>query len=171
MSTDTKHSKLVAGDHALKSDCSGQRKAQQQYLFMKLERNSKNNGLTCYAKSPVLHHFPKSLPQLLKKTKAYLSVYQHVWGFISHPIAALPIIISLCHVPRIWSAFERCTVKGKSGFSKTLPQVSFLLWWLMDPTFYQHVTRITVCPYSTDIYIGAKLLIHHLLSLLSFACK
>ena len=99
-------------------------------------------------KSPGLHHFLKSLRQLLKNTKAYLSVHQHVWGFISHPVAALPIIISLCHGPQIWSAFERCTVKGKSGFSKTSPQVSFLPWWLMNLTFYQRVIRISLCSYS-----------------------
>lgn len=99
-------------------------------------------------KSPGLHHSLRSLPQLLKNRNAYLSVHQHVWGFVSHPIAALPIIISLCHVPQIWSAFERCTVKGKSGFSKTSPGVSFLPWWLMDLTFY-HVIRISVCSYSS----------------------
>ena len=99
-------------------------------------------------KSPGHHHFLKSLPQLLENTKAYLSVHQHVWGFIGHPVAALPVIISLCHVPQIWSAFKRCAVKGKIGFSKTSPQVSFLPRWLMDLTFYQHLIRISVYSYS-----------------------
>lgn len=38
----------------------------------------------------------KALSKYLKIS--YLSVHQHVWGFISHPVAALSIIISLCHV-------------------------------------------------------------------------
>lgn len=102
-------------------------------------------------KSPGLH-----LPQLLKNTKAYLSVHQHVWGLISHPIAALPIIISLCHVPQIWSAFGCCTVKGKSGFNRASPQVSLLPWWLIDLTCYQHVIKISVCAHSNRYLHGSE---------------
>lgn len=122
----------------------------QSFLYSRNWRETKIMASLARQKSPGLH-----LPQLLKNTKAYLSVHQHVWGFISHPIAALPIIISLCHVPQIWSAFGCCTVKGKSGFNRASPQVSFLPWWLMDLTFYQHVIEISVCSQS-DRYLHRR---------------
>lgn len=54
---------------------------------------------------------------------AYLSVHQHIWGFISYPVAALSIVISLCHVLRAggcgnFFAEQLASVKNESYLSQ-----------------------------------------------------
>lgn len=61
----------------------------------------------------------------------YLSVHQHIWGFVSHPVTAVSVVIPLCHVLILWSAGKSSAQQSASVkikyeralLSKTFPQL------------------------------------------------
>lgn len=91
------------------------------------------------------HPFLKHLLQISKNIKAYLpfctpaclGIHQPPHCCFAHNYFLVPCPTDLI---RFW-----CAVKGTSGLSKTLPQVSFPPWWLTDATLYQDVIRFSIC--------------------------